>query len=51
MHHWQEGYLNCKAAGKSTRDQEILSVMKVYQIPFINFLVQENPPNTIKMSE
>ena len=36
---------------KITRDQEVSSIVKGYQIPFTNFLVQEKPPNTIKMSE
>ena len=48
MQHWQEDYLSCKAVGKSSRDQEILLIMKGYQIPSITFLVQENPPNTKK---
>ena len=51
MHQWQEGYLSCKAVGKITSDQDILSIMKGHQIPSINFLVPEIPPNTLKMSE
>ena len=31
--------------------QEILSVVKGYQIPFTNLPVQEKPPNTMKMSD
>ena len=36
---------------KITCDQEIVSIVKGYQIPFANLLVQEKFPNTIKMSE
>ena len=36
---------------KITCDQEILSIVKGYQIPFTNLPVQEKPPNIIKMSE
>ena len=36
---------------KITRDQEVSSIVKGYQIPFTNLLVQEKPPDTIKMSE
>ena len=36
---------------KITCNQEILSKVKGYQIPFTNLPVQEKPPNTIKMSE
>ena len=34
-----------------TCDQEIVSIVKGYQIPFVNLLVKEKLPNTIKMSE
>ena len=40
-----------KTVEKITRDQEILSIVKGYQIPFTNLPVQEKHPNTIKMSE
>ena len=36
---------------KITCDQEIVSIVKGYQIPFANLLVWEKLPNTIKMSE
>ena len=36
---------------KITLDQEILSIVKVYKIPFTNLPVQEKPSNSIKMSE
>ena len=35
---------------KVTHDQEILSIVKRYQMPFTNLSIQEKP-NTIKMSE
>ena len=36
---------------KITLDQEILSIVKGYQIAFTNLPVQEKPSNSIKMSE
>ena len=44
-------YSVCKTVEKNTRDQEILSIVKGFQIPFTNLPVQEKPPNTIKMSD
>ena len=34
-----------------TRDPEILSAVKEYQIPLTNLQVQEKPPDAMKMSE
>ena len=40
-----------KTVEKNTGDQEILSILLGYQIPFTNLPVQEKPPNMIKLSE
>ena len=36
---------------KITRDQEFLSIVKGYQIPFTNLPAREKPPSTLKMLE
>ena len=41
----------CKIAPKNTHNEEILSTVKRYQIPFTNLPVQEESPNKIKRSE
>ena len=40
-----------KQLKKIKRNQEILSIVKEYQIPFTNLPVQKKPQNTIKMLE
>ena len=46
MYYWQLNKWK-----KITCHQEILSIVKGYQIPFLNISVQKKPPNTIKITE